>query len=63
MTIPEMTRLTPLPTIAINKDVERLDRMVQDMLDDQWIDDFIKHLNYTIEDIVRKEWREGCSAG
>ncbi len=54
MTIP-VTLVTPSPTIAINKDDEQLDRVVQDMLDDQWIDDFIKHLNYTIEDIVRKE--------
>jgi hypothetical protein len=55
MTIPATTRLTPLPTIAINKNDERLDRIVQDMLDDQWIDDFIKHLNCTIEDIDRKD--------
>jgi hypothetical protein len=55
MTIPETTRLTPLPMIAINKNDERLDRVVQDMLDDQWIDDFIKHLNCTIEDIDRKD--------
>ena len=54
MTMPEMTRPTRLPAIAIDEDDEQLDRMVQDMLDDQWIDDFIKHLNYTIEDIVRK---------
>jgi len=23
--------------------------------EDQWIDDFIKRLNYTIEDVVRKK--------
>lgn len=47
---------TPLPTISSDREVERLDRALEDMVkEDQWIDDFIKRLNYTIEDVVRKK--------
>ncbi len=36
-------------------DCERLDRALEGLIKNQWVDDFIKRLNYTIEDIVRKK--------
>jgi hypothetical protein len=53
---------TPLPAlrppqvISSDEDYERLDRVLGDLMkEDQWIDDFMKRLNCTIEDIVRKK--------
>jgi hypothetical protein len=58
VTIPETTP----PTFwspkrkSIEEEDERLDRAVEDMVKEgQWINDFIKRLNYTIEDIVCKK--------
>lgn len=49
---------TPLPTIfppapTGSAEDERLDRPLEEMIDDQWISDFIGRLNYVIQDIVR----------
>jgi hypothetical protein len=58
MILPETPRPTLLPpkTISIDDDGERLDRALEDLVkENQWIDDFVKRLNYTIEDIVRKK--------
>jgi hypothetical protein len=56
MIIPELPPTLRPETIPSDKDYERLDRALKDLLtDDQWVDDFIKHLNYTIENIVRKK--------
>jgi hypothetical protein len=44
----------PLPkTILIDRDDARLNRALKEV-EDQWVDDFIKRLNYAIEDIGRK---------
>ena len=44
------------PTLSSDEDCERLDRALEDIMkENQWVDDFIKRLNYTIEDIVRKK--------
>jgi hypothetical protein len=57
MILPE----TPPPTLwpprlTSAEDHERLDRALKDLVkEDQWVADFIKRLNYTIEDIVRKK--------
>jgi hypothetical protein len=57
MILPE----TPPPTLWPSRltsaeDRERLDRALKDLVkEDQWVADFIKRLNYTIEDIVRKK--------
>jgi len=43
-------------TISSDEDSKRLDRALSDLMnEEQWINDFIKRLNYTIEDIVRKK--------
>jgi hypothetical protein len=58
MIIPDTPRPTlwPPKTISSDNDYERLDRALKDLMkEDQWIDDFIKRLNTTIEDIVRKK--------
>ena len=58
MIIPETppAALWPPKTISSDKDYERLDRALKDLMkEDQWIDDFIKRLNTTIEDMVRKK--------
>jgi hypothetical protein len=48
--------LWPPKTISSDKDYEQLDRALKDLLkEDQWVNDFIKRLNYTIEDIRRKK--------
>lgn len=36
---------------ALSDEDERLDRALEEMIQDQWINDFIKRLNYAIEDI------------
>ena len=47
---------SPPETISSDEDCEQLDRALNDLMkEDQWINDFIKRLNYTIEDIVRKK--------
>ena len=54
---PETPRLTLLPpkTISSDEDCERLDRALEDLVkENQWVSDFVKRLNYTTEDIVRK---------
>jgi hypothetical protein len=48
--------LWPAKAISNDRDDELLERALSDfMKQDQWIDDFIKRLNDTIEDIVRKK--------
>ena len=43
-------------TLSSDEDCERLDRALEDLMkENQWVDDFIKRLNHTIEDIVRKK--------
>jgi hypothetical protein len=44
----------PPKTISSEED-ERLDRALEDLVENQWVNDFVKRLNYTIEDIVRKK--------
>jgi len=42
-------------TISCDDDCERLDRALEELeKEDQWINSFIKRLNYTIEEIARK---------
>jgi hypothetical protein len=56
MIIPE-TRSPTLWTpkaIPSDKDYELLDRALKET-EDQWVNDFIKRLNYRIEDIRRKK--------
>jgi hypothetical protein len=53
-----ITQQTPLPTIFPpapmgSAEDERPDRTAEEMIDDQWISDFIGRLNYVIQDIVR----------
>jgi hypothetical protein len=48
--------LRPPKTLSSDDDGERLDRALEDLIkENQWVDDFIKRLNYTIEDVVRKK--------
>ena len=54
----QATPPTPLPPapIADEKADERADCTLDDLMkEDQWINDFIRRLNYAIEDIVRKK--------
>jgi hypothetical protein len=54
MITPETPPTTP-KTISSDED-EQLDRALSDFAkEEQWTKDFIKRLNYTIEDIVRKK--------
>ncbi|MDQ1387639.1 MAG: hypothetical protein QOF56_1093 [Acidobacteriaceae bacterium] len=56
MIIPETppSTLWPPKTISSDED-ERLDHALENLVkENQWIDDFIRRINYTIEDIVRK---------
>jgi hypothetical protein len=47
---------SPGRAISNDRDDEQLERALGDLMkQDQWIDDFIKRLNHTIEDIVRKQ--------
>jgi hypothetical protein len=57
MILPEAPRtLWPPKTISSDEDCERRDRAREDLIEEnRWIDDFVKRLNYTIEDIVRKK--------
>ena len=54
-----MTPRTPPPVhwplTPISEEDEQLDRALEDLIQDQWINDFIKRLNYAIEDIGRKK--------
>jgi hypothetical protein len=54
--IPELREPSLRPAgITSAEDQARLDRALDGLVeDDQWIDDFIKRLNYAIEDIGRK---------
>jgi hypothetical protein len=56
MILPE-TRWPTLwpPNTISSEDYEQLDRALKEIERDEWIDDFIKRLNYTIEDIVREK--------
>jgi hypothetical protein len=51
MITPETLPLTfrPPETTSSDEDYERLDRALRDLIDDQWVNDFIKRLNYVIE--------------
>jgi hypothetical protein len=52
---PEPPPHWPLKTTSSDEDGERLDRALSDLMnEDQWIKDFIKRLNYTIEDSALK---------
>jgi hypothetical protein len=56
MIIPETppSTLWPPKTISSDED-ERLDHALENLVkENQWIDDFIRRINYTIDDIVRK---------
>ena len=58
MILPETPRptLRSPKTLSSDEDCERLDRALEDIIkENQWVDDFVKRLNYTIEDIVRKK--------
>jgi hypothetical protein len=58
MILPETQRPTLRPPKTISSDEDRagLDRATEDLIkENQWVDDFIKRLNYTIEDIVHKK--------
>jgi len=57
MIAPERRPPTPWSpnTISSDEHYERLDRALREFSDDQWVCDFIKRLNCTIEDIVRKK--------
>jgi hypothetical protein len=54
---PERPPPTPWPSKTISSDehYERLDRALREFGDNQWVYDFIKRLNYTIEDSVLKD--------
>ena len=52
---PEPPPLGPPKTIPSDEDYERLAAALREFSDDQWVCDFIKRLNYTIEDIARKK--------
>jgi hypothetical protein len=41
--------------ISSKEDSERLEHALEDMMNDQWINDFIQRLDRTIEDISRKK--------
>jgi hypothetical protein len=46
----------PKTTSSDKDDCEQLDRALNDLIrEDLWINDFIKRLNYTIGDMVRKK--------
>jgi hypothetical protein len=48
--------LRPPNTLSSDDDCERLDRALAELIkENQWVDDFIKRLNYTIEDIVQEK--------
>jgi hypothetical protein len=62
MMFPHPPPPTPWPpeTISSDKDREQLERAPNDLIEnltkeDQWVKDFVKHLNYTIADVVRKK--------
>jgi hypothetical protein len=58
MILPETPRptLRHPKTLSSDEDCERLDRALEDLMkENQWVDDFIKRLNHTIEDIVRNK--------
>jgi hypothetical protein len=64
MIIPELRPTLRPETIPSDKDYERLDRALGGLLkEDQWVDDFIKQLNYTIQDIASKKWSKAASVG
>ena len=41
-------------TIPSDQDYEQLERALKQIAKEEWIDEFIKRLNYTIEDRVLK---------
>jgi hypothetical protein len=52
----EVMTLWPPKTISSDEDCERLDPALEKIIkENQWVEDFVKRLNYTIEDIVRKK--------
>jgi hypothetical protein len=52
---PEPPPLWPPKTIPSDEDYERLAAALRDFNEDQRANDFIKRLNYLIENIVRKK--------
>lgn len=62
MITPETQPPAPWPAKAISndRDDELLQRALGDfMKQEQWIDDFIKRLDYPLKDIVRKLMKQG----
>jgi hypothetical protein len=58
MTTPQATLPMPLSPVpkSDEKADERADCALADLMkEDQWVNDFIRRLNYAIEDIVRKK--------
>jgi hypothetical protein len=57
MILPKTPRQTLRPPRTISSDErEPRDRALEDLAkENQWIDDFVKRLNYTIEDMVGKK--------
>jgi hypothetical protein len=58
MILPKTPRQTLRPprTISSDEDREPRDCALEDLAkENQWIDDFVKRLNYTIEDMVGKK--------
>jgi hypothetical protein len=53
MTIPETP--PPCPTMPGDKNHERPDRALEEPVKDEWIDDFMRRLNCTIEEAARKD--------
>jgi hypothetical protein len=50
------TRFAPAYKITINEDQDRRDRALEELVkEDHWITEFIKRLNFAIEDIGRKK--------
>jgi hypothetical protein len=55
MIVPEALPLTLWPLVPASSDEdERLDRALEEMTRDQWVNDFMKRLDYLLEDIGRK---------
>ena len=53
MIAPEVPTLWPLAPRSSDED-EQLDRALEKMIGDQWVNDFIERLSYVIGDIGRK---------
>jgi hypothetical protein len=52
-----------LPETISSNDYEQLERALKEIEKDERINEFVKCLNYTIEDIVRKKRSKAASVG